>query len=83
MVEMDKLDVMEEMELGGRPDKNNQGELIMSKIPDNLVPLIYLLAVAVIAGGLTYLKVTPEVTGLIIGAGITRIKISTEAKPGA
>lgn len=48
------------------------------KVPDNLVPLVYLLAVALIAGALTYIKVTPEVLGLIIGAGITRIKISSE-----
>ena len=48
------------------------------KIPDNLIPLVYLLAVAFIAGGLHYLGVSPEMAGLIIGAGITRIKLSTE-----
>jgi hypothetical protein len=51
-------------------------------IPDNMVPLVYLLAVAFIAGGLSYIGVSPEMTGLIIGAGITRIKVSTDAKPG-
>ena len=58
-------------------------------IPDNMVPLVYLVAVAVIAGGLSALGVSPEMTGLIIGAGITRIKLSsapasaatTEEKP--
>lgn len=45
-------------------------------IPDNLIPLVYLLAVAAIAGGLTALGVSPEMTGLIIGAGITRVKLS-------
>lgn len=46
------------------------------KVPDNMVPLVYLFAVAIIAGGLTILGVTPEMTGLIIGAGVTRIKAS-------
>jgi len=56
-------------------------------IPDNMIPLVYLVAVAVIAGGLSALGVSPEMTGLIIGAGITRIKLSasptatTEEKP--
>lgn len=45
-------------------------------IPDNMVPLVYLLAVALIAGALTYAGVSPEMTGLIIGAGITRVKAS-------
>ena len=48
-------------------------------IPDNMVPLIYLLAVAAIAGVLTYSGVSPEMTGLIIGAGITRVKLSSTA----
>ena len=47
------------------------------KIPDNLIPLIYLLAVAAIGGGLNYLGVPPEMNGLIVGAGLTRVKIST------
>jgi hypothetical protein len=46
-------------------------------IPDNLIPLVYLVAVAVIAGGLTVIGVSPEMTGLIIGAGITRVKLSS------
>lgn len=51
------------------------------KIADNLVPLVYLFAVAIIAGGLTLLGVTPEMTGLIIGAGVTRIKASPSPTP--
>jgi hypothetical protein len=47
------------------------------KIPDNLVPLVYLLTVAGIACAAQYFNVPKEVTGLIIGAGITRIKVST------
>lgn len=46
-------------------------------IPDNLIPLVYLVAVAVIGGGLHYLGVPPEMNGLIVGAGLTRVKIST------
>lgn len=46
------------------------------QIPDNLIPLVYLLAVAIIAGGLTFIGVSAEMTGLIIGAGITRVKLS-------
>jgi len=49
------------------------------KIPDNLVPLVYLLAVAVIACTAQYFNVSEGVTGLIIGAGVTRIKVSTSA----
>jgi hypothetical protein len=51
------------------------------QIPDNMVPLVYLLAVAVIAGVLTFSGVSPEMTGLIIGAGITRVKVSTSSTP--
>lgn len=47
------------------------------QIPDNMVPLVYLVAVAVIGGGLHYLGVPPEMNGLIVGAGLTRVKIST------
>ena len=46
-------------------------------VPDNMVPLVYLVAIAVIAGTLTYFSVSPEMTGLIIGAGITRVKVSS------
>jgi hypothetical protein len=49
------------------------------KIPDNIIPLVYLIAVAFIAAILTYVGVSPEMTGLIIGAGITRIKLSTSS----
>ena len=46
-------------------------------IPDNMVPLVYLVASAAIAGGLYYLSVPPEITGLIVGAAITRVKVSS------
>ena len=42
---------------------------------EGLLPLVYLVTVAGIAAGLNYLKV-PEVTiGLIVGAGLMRVKI--------
>ena len=44
-------------------------------IPDKLIPLIYLAAVAIIGGALHYLGVPPEMNGLIVGAGITRVKV--------
>lgn len=49
----------------------------MMKIPDNLIPLIYLAAVAIIGGGLHYVGVPPEMNGLIVGAGLTRVKVSS------
>ena len=51
------------------------------QIPDNMVPLVYLLSVAFIAGVLTFAGVSPEMTGLIIGAGITRVKASPSPSP--
>jgi len=44
-------------------------------IPDQLVPLVYLVAVAGIAFGLQYIGVPPEMNGLIVGAGLTRVKM--------
>jgi hypothetical protein len=42
---------------------------------EGLIPLVYLVTVAAIAAGLNYLKV-PEITiGLIVGAGLMRVKI--------
>ena len=50
----------------------------MKKLPENLVPLVYLVTVAAIAGILQWANV-PELTiGGIIGAGLTRIKLSAE-----
>jgi hypothetical protein len=46
-------------------------------IPDNLVPLVYLIVIAAIAAGLTAVGVSPEMAALIVGAGITRVKVST------
>jgi len=48
-------------------------------IPDSLIPLVYLVAVAAIGGALHYLGVQPELTGLIVGAGITRVKMPASA----
>jgi hypothetical protein len=47
------------------------------QVPDNLIPLIYLLAVSGVAALLHYVGVPAEMNGLIVGAGITRIKISS------
>jgi len=46
-------------------------------IPDNLLPLVYLVACAAIAGGLYAMEVPAEMIGLIVGAGITRVKVSS------
>ena len=48
-------------------------------IPDNLIPLIYLVIIGIAAAGLKYAQVDDITTGLIIGAGLTRVKIA----PGA
>lgn len=48
------------------------------KVPDNLIPLVYLIAIAVIGGGLHYVGVPPEMNGLIVGAGLTRVKVSPQ-----
>jgi hypothetical protein len=52
-------------------------------LPENLIPLIYVLAAAAVAAGLHYAGVPAEMTGLIVGAAITRVKISApdEKKP--
>ena len=48
------------------------------KLPENLIPLVYILAAALVAAGLHYAGVPAEMTGLIVGAAITRVKISSE-----
>lgn len=45
------------------------------KIPDNLVPLLYLIVVAIIGGALHAVGVPPEMVGMIVGAGLTRVKM--------
>ena len=45
------------------------------KIPDNMIPLIYFIAVCAAAWGLHYAKVDSTTVGLIIGAGLMRVKI--------
>jgi len=47
---------------------------------NSLIPLIYLIAVAAIGGALHYMGVPPELTGLIVGAGITRVKTPPSVK---
>ena len=47
-------------------------------IPDNLIPLIYLVAVAAIGAGLKYAGVDDTTVGLIVGAGLTRVKMPTK-----
>jgi hypothetical protein len=49
----------------------------MPKIPDNLVPLIYLLSAGAIAFGLSKGGVNPELIGMLVGAALTRVKISS------
>ena len=49
-------------------------------IPDNLIPLIYLVLIAAIAAGLRYAGVDDTTTGLIVGAGLTRVKMPGPAK---
>ena len=46
-----------------------------SMVPDKLIPLVYLFSVALIAAGLHYLKVDVAMIGLIVGAGLMRVKI--------
>ena len=43
---------------------------------ENLVPLIYLIAISLIAAGLYWMEVPNEMIGMIVGAGLTRVKIS-------
>ena len=46
-----------------------------------LLPLIWIIVIAVIAAAFHMLGVPAEMTALIVGAGLTRVKIS--AKPDA
>jgi hypothetical protein len=48
------------------------------KVPENLIPLVYILAAAIVAASLHYAGVPAEMTGLIVGAAITRVKISSD-----
>ncbi|MCP4262760.1 MAG: hypothetical protein GY774_35425 [Planctomycetes bacterium] len=54
----------------------------MMDIPDKFMPLIYLIVVAIIAGVFHKLGVPATVTGLIVGAGLTRIRIGKGSTPG-
>ena len=44
-------------------------------IPDKLIPLLYLTVVAIAGGVLNYVGAPPEITGMIVGAGLTRVKM--------
>ena len=60
------------------------GEIKMDEEPKvfkgwpSLLPLLYLVVIAAIAGAFHYLGVPPEMTALIVGAGLTRVKISSK-----
>ena len=43
----------------------------------SLIPLLYLLVIALIASVFHVLQVPKEMTALIVGAGLTRVKISS------
>lgn len=47
----------------------------MDFFPDKLIPLLYLVAVAAIGAALHLAGVPPEMNGMIVGAGLTRVKI--------
>lgn len=44
-------------------------------IPDKLIPLLYLVVVALAGGVLNYVGAPAEITGMIVGAGLTRVKM--------
>ena len=44
----------------------------------SLTPLLYLVTISVVAGVFHKLGVPPEITALIIGAGLTRVKVSSK-----
>jgi hypothetical protein len=48
-------------------------------IPDKLIPLVYLVLIAGIAAGLKFVDVDNTTVGLIIGAGLTRVKMPSPA----
>ena len=44
----------------------------------SLTPLLYLVVIAAVAGMFHLIGVPPEMTALIIGAGLTRVKVSSQ-----
>jgi len=50
-------------------------------IPDKLIPLLYLVVVGLMGGGLHYAGAPPELTGMIVGAGLTRVKMPAPSVP--
>ena len=51
---------------------------IKMKIPDNLIPLIYLALAAGIAIACIKLGVNEGITGMLVGAALTRVKKSSD-----
>ena len=49
-------------------------------IPDNLIPMAYLIVIVGAAVGLKFAGVDDTTTGLIIGAGLTRVKMPAPKK---
>ena len=47
----------------------------------SLIPLVYLVVIALITGGFHLLGVPKEISALIIGAGLTRVKVGGNVKP--
>lgn len=45
-----------------------------------LIPLVYLVTIAIIAAGFQLAGVPKEVTMLIVGAGLTRVKVGGNVK---
>ena len=52
-------------------------------IPDNMIPMMYFVAVCLAAVGLKYAGVDDLTTGLIVGAGLMRVKIPAPKPKGA
>ena len=45
-----------------------------------LIPMAYLAVIAIIAGGFHFLGVPKELTFLVVGAGLTRVKVGGNVK---
>ena len=58
-----------------------KGEGIKMEKFQPLIPLVYLVVLAIITVGFHYAGVPETATALIIGAGLTRVKIGGNVKP--
>ena len=47
------------------------------KLAENLIPLLYIVTAALVAAGLHFAGLPGEMTGGIVGAALTRVKISS------